>query len=247
MATARAFAAGGARVAMNDLGGPALDEAVHRLRSEGLHVSAHAADVSDESEVVNMMSSAASSLGGIDVAINNAGLYPSCMVVDMTATEWDRVMNTNARGTFLVAREAARHMVRGSTGGHIISIGSGSWAIGRVGSAHYCASKAAVVMLTRVLAMELAPHRIQVNVISPGLIETDRLDAGYKAAFVNQVPWGRAGRPEEVAAACLMLVAAGCEFLTGQVIGVDGGASAGRYGLPVAGPPGGCSGEVRSE
>ncbi len=233
LATARAFWSGGARVMINDLTGPAVRAALDGMGAPD-RISGHAADVSDEEQVELLMESTVQALGGLDVVISNAGIFPSCRVVDMSALEWDQVMETNARGTFLVAREAAKQMIEQGRGGHIITISSGSYRIGRVGSAHYCASKAAVVMLTRVLAMEVAMHRIQVNCVAPGLIQTDRMSDEYKEAFAAQIPWGRIGCPDEVASACVMLAASSPVYLTGQVIGVDGGASLGRYGLPIS-------------
>ena len=112
-------------------------------------------------------------LGPVTIAVANAGIYPNCPVVDMTVEEWDRVMETNMRGVFLTCQAAARSMTAGARAGKIITISSGAYASGRVGASHYCASKAGVVMFTRVLAMELAEQRINVNCIAPGYIKVD--------------------------------------------------------------------------
>ena len=237
-ATARAFAEAGARVTVSDADAEALDETAADLKGLAGPVWGHATDVRDEASVIALVKTAADLMGELDVAVCNAGIYPSHRVLDMTVAQWDQVMEVNARGVFLVAREAARHMVNRKTRGHILTISSGSHRFGRIGSAHYCASKAAVVMFTRVLAMELAPHRIQVNSVAPGLILVPGIGAEYVEAFSEQIPWGRPGRPEEVASACLMLAASDCRYITGQVIGVDGGATAGRYGLLVDEAPG---------
>lgn len=232
LAIVRSFAESGAHVVLNDRTPNDVALGLAALGNLACRVRGYPADVRNETEVGAMLQYVTAAFGGLDVCVCNAGIYPSRLVLEMEAAEWDQVMEVNARGAFLVAREAARCMVRQGIGGHIITISSGSYQVGRVGAAHYCASKAAVVMLTRVLAMELAPYRIQVNSIAPGIIESEHLSPEYKEAFVRQVPWGRIGRPEDVAAACIMLVASDCEYLTGQVISVDGGATAGRYGLP---------------
>src|SRR5690606_4239912 len=152
----------------------------------------------------------------------------------------DLVMETNVRGVFLTCQAVARRMVEQGTRGRIITISSGSYKSGRVGAAHYCASKAGVVMFTKVLALELAPHRINVNSIAPGLIDVDSevspIPDQYFEAMVAGIPWGRAGTAQDVANAALMLASPYAEFITGEVLAVNGGAAAGRVGLPFPPP-----------
>jgi NAD(P)-dependent dehydrogenase (short-subunit alcohol dehydrogenase family) len=158
----------------------------------------------------------------------------------MAAEEWDRVMETNVRGVFLTCQAAARKMVAGGAGGKIVTIASGAAFSGRPGAAHYCASKAGVVMFTKVLALELAKHHINVNCIAPGLIEVEGevspLTAEYVETLTRSIPWGRIGSPQDIANAALFLASPLAEFITGEVLAVNGGSSAGRAFLPLSTP-----------
>jgi 3-oxoacyl-[acyl-carrier protein] reductase len=152
----------------------------------------------------------------------------------MNEEDWDRVFAVNTKGVFLVSQAAARHMVATRNRGQIIIISSGSYHRARVGCAHYCASKAAVTMFAKVLAMELAPYGIRVNVIAPGLIEvnSETLSEEYKDATLRQIPIGRLGRPEDVAEVVFSLATFQTDYVTGAVLSVDGGLSLGRYNVP---------------
>ena len=236
---AHAFHETGARVALGDLREPALARAGERLgRSE--RVFTGAVDVRDGHSVAEFLKAAESALGPVTVAVANAGIYPNCPVLDMTTEEWDRVMETNLRGVFLTCQAVGRSMVAQGTPGKLITISSGAYNSGRRGAAHYCASKAGVVMFTKVLAMELAPHRINVNCIAPGLITVDRdvnqVSDEYVRTLVGTIPWGRAGAPEDIAKAALFLASPFAEFITGEVLSVDGGSGTGRTWLPFSGP-----------
>src|SRR3989442_4665404 len=154
-----AFHAAGGRVALGDVNTSGLGRAAERLGASN-RVFTHAVDVRDASSVEKFVAAAESALGPVTIAVANAGIYPNCPVLEMTQEEWDRVMETNMRGVFLTCRAAARSMKAGARAGKIITISSGAYASGRVGASHYCASKAGVVMFTRVLAMELAEQRI---------------------------------------------------------------------------------------
>jgi NAD(P)-dependent dehydrogenase (short-subunit alcohol dehydrogenase family) len=177
-----------------------------------------------------------SALGPVTVAVANAGIYPNCPVVEMTVEEWDRVIETNMRGVFLTCQAAARSMAARGAGGKIITLASGAAMSGRKGAAHYCASKAGVVMFTKVLAMELGPHRVNVNCIAPGLVTVDRDPAQvsdeYVKTLVGNIPWGRAGTPADIARAALFLASADADFITGETLSVDGGSGTGRTYLP---------------
>jgi len=164
---ARAFHAAGARVGLGDVREGPLQRVASALGSE---VFAHPLDVRDADSVARFVETAEKALGPVTVAVANAGIYPNSPVLEMTVAEWDRVMETNVRGVFLTCQAAARRMVATRTAGKIVTISSGAYSSGRVGASHYCASKAAVVMFTRVLALELAGHHINVNCIAPGLI-----------------------------------------------------------------------------
>lgn len=234
---ARAFHEAGARVALGDVREAALTRTAAALGAGSL---AQVVDVREAGAVAAFVEAAEKALGPITVAVANAGIYPNTPVLDMAVDEWDRVMETNARGVFLTCQAAARRMVAAKRPGRIITISSGAWASGRAGAGHYCASKAAVVMFTRVLALELAAHRINVNCIAPGLIkvdsETSPISAEYEAALTRQIPWGRVGTPLDVARAALFLASPLAEYITGDVLAVNGGTSAGRAFLPLSAP-----------
>jgi 3-oxoacyl-[acyl-carrier protein] reductase len=236
-AIARAFHEAGARVALGDVREEPLRRAAAAL---GPGVFAHGVDVREPDGVARFVEAAEKALGPVTVAVANAGIYPNAPVLDMRVEEWDRVMETNVRGVFLTCQAVARRMVANGTAGKLVTISSGAYNSGRVGAAHYCASKAAVVMFTRVLALELAPRHINVNCIAPGLItvhsESSPVSAEYVAALTRQIPWGRAGAPTEIAHAALFLASPYAAYMTGEVLAVNGGTSAGRAFLPLSSP-----------
>jgi 3-oxoacyl-[acyl-carrier protein] reductase len=193
-----------------------------------------AADVSSAYQVNQMLELVLRQWGKLDILVNNAGIYPSHPFLEMDEDEWDRVMDVNAKGMFLVSQSAARKMVEGGIRGHIINISSGSYHVAREGSAHYCASKAAEIMLTKVMAMELARYGIRVNAVAPGFIEVDsmQVNPSYAGATLNQIPCGRWGRPTDIADVVYHLASMDTDYITGAVIAVDGGLALGRYGIP---------------
>ncbi|MFN8524032.1 MAG: SDR family NAD(P)-dependent oxidoreductase [Chloroflexota bacterium] len=237
LAMARLFAEAGDRVAMLDFNAARLDAAVADLAEDGLDVFGHQTDVRQSSAVQAAFAEAVARHGGVDVAISNAGVYPNSPVVDLEEDEWDRVMDTNLKGTFLFCRAAARQMIAQGSGGKICTMASGASRSARRGGAHYCASKAGVVLFSQALALELAEHRINVNIVAPGFVDVgDRpgVSAPYRAAITQGIPWGRAGRAADIAQAVRWVCSAEADFLTGAYIPVDGGASAGRFFLPLS-------------
>ena len=236
---ARAFHEAGARVALGDVREPALDRAVSRLGAM-VQVFAGVVDVRDAGSVATFVREAEHALGPLTVAVANAGIYPNTPVLEMSPEEWDRVMETNLRGVFLTCQAAARSMVGRGAPGKIITISSGAYQSGRVGAAHYCASKAGVVMFTKVLALELARHRINVNAVAPGLVEVEGevspVSREYIETLTRSIPWGRIGTPQDIAQACLFLASPAAEWVTGEVLAVNGGSAAGRAFLPPSTP-----------
>jgi len=234
---AEAFHAAGARLALGDLRETPLKRVAAAL---GDRVFSQVVDVRDEASVGAFVTAAEKQLGPIGVAIANAGIYPNTSVLDMDVQEWDRVMETNTRGVFLTCRAAARAMVARGAPGKLITISSGAAFSGRAGAAHYCASKAAVVMFTKVLAMELAAARINVNCIAPGFVRVDSevspLTAEYVETITRSIPWGRQGTPRDIANAALFLASDYADYVTGEVLAVNGGAAAGRAQLPLSTP-----------
>lgn len=231
------FARNGDRVVIADSSASAA-EAVAGTIGEEMNAEAMSVevDVRDAASVEAAVNQVIDRFGKIEVLVNNAGIYPNTLVVEMSEAEWDAVFDTNVKGMFLVSRVVARGMIERGAGGRIVNISSGSAKSGRVGAAHYCASKAAVDMFTRVLALELAPHDIVVNAVAPGLIEVPdwSLSDEYINALIGLTPMGRIGQPEDIARAVLYLASPEATFITGSVLAVDGGSLAGRP-LPLSG------------
>jgi NAD(P)-dependent dehydrogenase (short-subunit alcohol dehydrogenase family) len=234
---AQAFARSGAKVAIADREDrEAVSTAQEIAADTGAEVLPVTVDVRDAASVEAAVQRTEAMLGPIDVLVNNAGIYPNTPVVDMDEAEWDAVFDTNVKGMFLVSRTVARRMIARGDGGRIVNISSGAAESGRVGAAHYCSSKAAVNMFTRVLALELAPHNIAVNAVGPGLIEVPdwSLSSEYINALIASTPMGRIGQPEDVARAVLYLASPDATYITGTTLYVDGGSLAGRP-LPLSG------------
>jgi NAD(P)-dependent dehydrogenase (short-subunit alcohol dehydrogenase family) len=234
---AEAFAAAGDAVIVADRDLERAEEVATSLQERfGARAVPLAVDVRDSASVAAMVDAALAALGGIDVLVNNAGVYPNHLVVDMSEEEWDAVFDTNVKGMFLVSRAVARHMIARGGDGKIVNISSGAAKSGRIGAAHYCASKAAVDMFTRVLALELARHDIAVNAVGPGLVEVPdwSLSDEYIDAIVGANPMGRIGQPEDIARAVRYLASPDATYITGTTLYVDGGSLAGRA-LPLSG------------
>ena len=236
---AKAFHDAGARVALGDMRESALARSAGKIGSSA-RIFTRAVDVRDARSTAEFFAGAERALGPITVAVANAGIYPNTPVLEMTTEEWDRVMETNVRGVFLTCQAAARAMVARGTRGKIITLSSGAAQSGRQGASHYCASKAGVVMFTKVLALEMARHKINVNCIAPGLIEVEGevspLTREYVETLTRSIPWGRIGKPEDIANAALFLASPLADFITGEVLSVNGGSSAGRAFLPLSTP-----------
>jgi 3-oxoacyl-[acyl-carrier protein] reductase len=229
---ASAFVRQGAHVAVIDIDPERVLQTVEGLRDGPGRAVGVPGDVRDADRVVE---EAARRLGAIEVLVNDAAIYPNCPVIEMPDGQWEDVIEVNLTGTFRMSRAAARRMVAGKTQGHIVNIASGAYKSARRGAAHYCASKAAIVMLSKVLAQELAEHRIHVNVVSPGLVDVGRrgdVNPNYRQTLMTNIPWGRMGVPDDIAAAVLFLSSRTADYVTGTVIDVDGGSSAGRFFLP---------------
>jgi 3-oxoacyl-[acyl-carrier protein] reductase len=229
------FAQAGDGLTLIDVNAEQLEPAVEQVRAAGGEALAVQADVRDAAAVERAVRAAVERFGRLDVAVSNAGVYPNTPVLELDEAEWDRVLDTNLKGTFLVTRAAARQMVAQGNGGKICTIASGAHLLGRIGAAHYCASKAGLVLYSKVLAMELAEHRINVNVVSPGFVDVGErpgVSARYRETISKAIPWGRTGTPQDIAKAVFFVCSDEAEFITGAVLSVDGGSSAGRFFLP---------------
>jgi 3-oxoacyl-[acyl-carrier protein] reductase len=228
-AIALALGAEGADVAVNYLDDRAGAEAVAAtLRAAGRRAVLLPGDVARADQATGLAGQCAEALGRLDVLVNNAGVFPRSPFLELAEAEWDHVLGVNLKGSFLCAQAAARLMVAAGRGGAIVNLAS--MAIrGTPLGVHYTASKAGVVGLTRAMALALAPHRIRVNAIAPGLTDTAQPRYGHGeaelAALGREIPLeGRIARPEEIARVAVFLASGEAGWITGQTLHVNGGA-----------------------
>ena len=227
-ATALCFAREGADVALNFLDDEA---AANGLAAEiaglGRRACTIGADVSRPEEARRLVDAAERQLGPVDVLVNNAGIFPRAPFLELTEEMWDAVLDTNLKGTFVCAQEAARRMVAARRPGVIVNLSSGAPYRGGVRSTAYMASKLGIVGLTRGMARELAPHGIRVNAVAPGVTNTAMPRLGNTAeglaALARANPTGRLAEPEDIADVIVFLATDEARHLVGQLIHVNGG------------------------
>lgn len=218
---ARMYARHGAKVVIADRNFQDAQETERLIKEEGGEAFAIFADVSRPEDVVALMEKTEEIYGRLDILINNAGIGCWKSPYDLTVEEWDSVINTNLRGTFLCSREAAKIM-RKNGGGSIVNIASTRAIMSEPDSESYAASKGGILALTHALAVSLGPDRIRVNAISPGWIETGDYEKLREIDHL-QHPAGRVGKPEDIARACLFLTDDENGFITGTNLVIDGG------------------------
>jgi NAD(P)-dependent dehydrogenase (short-subunit alcohol dehydrogenase family) len=229
LATARAFAGAGAAVVLADFKEDAVKAAAEELAAAGHRALAVRCDVSDDDQVAAMVDRAVAAFGRLDCAFNNAGVMAKIApTADSTREDWDRVIGVNLRGVWSCMRHELKQMERQGTGA-IVNNASVGALTGNPGIGSYIASKHGVVGLTRTAALEYVKRGIRVNAVNPGLIDTQvarDVVAGDESAYAEiakGVPIGRAGRPEEIAAAVLWLCSPAASYVVGHALTVDGG------------------------
>jgi 3-oxoacyl-[acyl-carrier protein] reductase len=194
-------------------------------RQIGDDVCAMIADVRDPAQIAAALTSVEETCGPVDILVNNAGITKDSLLIRMSDEDWDTVMDVNLRGVFLLTRAVARGMMK-RRWGRIINISSVVAMMGNPGQANYAASKAGLIGFTKAVARELASRNVLVNAVAPGFIETDMtstLTEAQRNTLMAQIPLGRLGQPEDIARAVVFLASDHADYITGQVLVVDGG------------------------
>ncbi|WAJ42772.1 SDR family oxidoreductase [Mycobacterium sp. Aquia_216] len=226
---AQAYLQAGAQVAIAARHSEVLEMVAAELAPVGGRVMPISCDVTQPDQVNRMVDQVTAELGGIDIAVCNAGIINLKAMLDMSPEEFQAIQDTNVTGVFLTAQAAARAMVSQGRGGVIINTASMSGHIINIPQqvGHYCTSKAAVIQLTKALAVELAPHNIRVNSVSPGYIRTELVEpmAEYHRQWEPKIPLGRIGRPEELTGLYVYLASDASSYMTGSDVVIDGGYS----------------------
>jgi 3-oxoacyl-[acyl-carrier protein] reductase len=216
----------GAAVLVNYHSSPqAAEEVCQEITAQGGKAQAFQADVADFTQAQALIKAAVDNFGGLDILVNNAGITRDTLIVMMSEEDWDTVQDTNLKSTFNCAKAAVRHMMR-KRYGRIINITSVSGQMGNGGQTNYSASKAGQIGFTKALAREIAARNITVNAIAAGYIETDiwaKVPEEMRQAALALIPLGRKGLPEEVAYLTAFLASDQAAYITGQVVGIDGG------------------------
>lgn len=223
---AKQLAAAGYNLAICGTTQATIDKAADAIRAEsGVEVLARAVDVSDRDQIQGFVQEAAKHFGRLDVLVNNAGITRDNLSMRMKPEEWDAVIDTNLSSVFNAMQAALKPMMR-ARGGRIINISSVVAGMGNPGQLNYCASKGGVEAMTRSLAREVGSRGITVNAVAPGFIATDmtaELGDDAHARLTDQVPLGRLGQPEDIAAAVVFLAGDEAGYITGHVLHVNGG------------------------
>jgi len=226
-AMALAFAREGADVVVNyldDAGG--AEQVATQARKSGVRAVVAQADVARVDQGQALVARAVQEFGGLDVLVNNAGVYPRSPFLDLSEREWDYVLDVNLKGSCFCAQAAARAMIAGGRRGSIINLSSSS-VRGQPRGVHYTASKGGIITMTRTMALELAPHGIRVNAIAPGTTDTAQPRGGMSeeelVAFARQIPLGRIAQPDDIASVAVFLASEESRHMTGQTLHVNGG------------------------
>jgi len=215
----------GATVVISDILEDLAEATSKEILQSGYTAIAIKADITNTAEAEHLIQKTKEQLGRVDILVNNAGITKDNLLIRMSEAEWDAVINVNLKGTFNCLKAAAKVMMK-QRSGKIINISSVVGLMGNFGQTNYAASKAGIIGLTKSAAKELAPRGINVNAVAPGFIETemtDKLSDEVKEAFLKAIPLKRSGKPEDVADVVAFLAAPDSNYITGQVLQVDGG------------------------
>jgi 3-oxoacyl-[acyl-carrier protein] reductase len=225
-AIALEFAARGSAVVVNYNRSPeAAEEVVKQIQSAGGKATAYQADASNSKQAEALVKFTVETFGDLNILINNAGITRDQLIMMMPEADWDMVLDTNLKSTFNCSKAAVKHMMR-KRAGRIINMTSVAGLMGNAGQTNYSASKGGQIAFTRALAREVASRNITVNAIAPGFVDTEILESMTPqslAAALTLVPLARKGKPEEIAYAAAFLASDQAAYITGQVLGVDGG------------------------
>ena len=230
----RRYADEGAHLVIADMDLEGARSVAAELSAKGTKVLAHKTDVSDEASVAALVQAALSEFGHIDILVNNAGVNTLREFLDLPVAEWDQILNVNLRGPFLCAQAVGRHMAERKSGA-IINVTSIEADFGSYNRAHYVASKGGLKTLTKAMAIGLAPYNVRVNALAPGGFNTEIFDkafpdpvtkAAFIADFVKKIPMKRLGEPSELAGGAVFLASDDASYMTGETLGINGGASA---------------------
>ena len=223
-----------AKVVVSDISLEDCEKVVDEIEKAGGEALAIKCDISNKKEVDEMVEKTIAKWGKIDILVNNAGIAQFVPFLEMSEQDWDKTLDINLKGYFLCAQACAKEMSKQKSGVivNIASVAMGQQGVGFPNIVHYCASKGGIAGMTEAMALELAPHNIRVNTISPGMIETPMIDSiksDPKAmqGLLARVPMRRVGKPEEVSNLVLFLASDTSSYMTGSVVVIDGGWLAG--------------------
>lgn len=232
---ARDFAGEGAKVVIAEINASAGKRAEEALKKEGGEALFIQVDISKEKQVQDLVEAVLQAWGKIDILVNNAGVVVHKALVDTTMEEWNRQLDVQLTGTFLMSKYVAKPLIERGEGGKIVNISSVSAVMGRVKGGSHCVSKAGLTLLTKVFAMELGEYGVNVNAVAPGLIdvvsqrEEENISSEYKNRYLAELPLGRLGTPEDISNMVRFLCSSKADYITGQLYLVDGGLMAGHY------------------
>jgi 2-deoxy-D-gluconate 3-dehydrogenase len=231
------LAEAGASVMIADIDQKSANQTLSQIKAKGGTAMAIRADVSSAADAKKAVQATLEAFGRLDILVNNAAIYPASPTLQITEETWDKVLDTNLKGTFLYSQAAAQEMIKAKRGGRIINIASASAMHASGFNAHYEASKAGMVMLTKSLALEFGPHNILVNAVAPATTRTHSQELVFEQAAsimglsANQLmdglaartPLRRLGEPDDIAKVVLFLASAAADYMTGTLLVVDGG------------------------